>query len=130
MVKDLYAEFECPEAEYAPDFDITIKITKENHGWEKKTKVKKEMEDEEKEKIRAENEEKVERNGVKAKAIADRISCFKRDYIGAPIRNAMNACLAGKQEFKPLEIPYRQDEYMWVFQNTPEDCQVMFSLNL
>lgn len=31
MVKQLYPEFECPEAEYAADFDITLKITKE--GW-------------------------------------------------------------------------------------------------
>lgn len=43
MIKELYPEFECPEAEYIPDFDITLKITKE--GWPETSRVKRDMDE-------------------------------------------------------------------------------------
>lgn len=38
---------------------------------------------------------------------------FKRNFLGAPIRQAMKAAMAGKP-FTPAEIAYRQDEKYWV----------------
>jgi hypothetical protein len=87
MVKELYPEFECPESEYAGDFDITLKITKE--GWPKIEKVKRDMDEDAKVQLRAENEKRKEEILAKATSIADKVSQFKRDYIGAPIRKCM-----------------------------------------
>ena len=73
------------------------------------------MDEDEKVQLRAENEKKKEEILAKATAVADKVSQFKRDYIGAPIRKCMNSCMANKQEFKAVEVPYRQDEKYWIF---------------
>jgi hypothetical protein len=41
----------------------------------------------------------------------------------------MNSCIASKEEFKAVEVPYRQDEKYWVFQSGPEEINVYYSLN-
>lgn len=46
--------------------------------------------------LRAENEAKKEEITAKAVAVADKISQFKRDYIGSPMRKCMNSCLSSK----------------------------------
>ena len=53
---------------------------------------------------------------------------FKRNFLGAPIRQAMKASVA-KTDFKPAEIPYRQDEKYWVVNPAKDGVQVFFALN-
>jgi hypothetical protein len=71
------------------------------------------MDEDQQNKIREENELiRVERAKV-TEEIANRISMFKRNFLGAPIRQAMKAAIAGKP-FTPAEVAYRQDEKFWV----------------
>lgn len=71
------------------------------------------MDEETQNKVREENEIiRVERAKV-TDDMAHRVSMFKRNFLGAPIRQAMKAALAGKPN-APAEIPYRQDEKYWV----------------
>ena len=53
---------------------------------------------------------------------------FKRNFLGAPIRQAMKASIAGKP-FTPAEIPYRQDEKYWVINPAKDEVQVFFAIN-
>lgn len=111
MLEELYKDFICPKAEYTQDFDVTLNIS--TKGLPQTKRVKKSMTEEEGNKIREENEHiRVERAKV-TDDIAHRISMFKRNFLGAPIRQAMKAALAGKPN-APAEIPYRQDEKYWV----------------
>ena len=60
--------------------------------------------------------------------IATRISMFKRNFLGAPIRLAMKSALSGKPCAAAI-IPYRQDEKYWVFVTEGDSVQVFFALN-
>lgn len=53
---------------------------------------------------------------------------FKRNFLGAPIRQAMKASIA-KTPFTPAEIPYRHDEKYWVVNPSKDEVQVFFALN-
>lgn len=53
---------------------------------------------------------------------------FKRDFIGAPIRNAMTKAVAG-EEFTPCEISYRPREKYWVLCPNKGTVQVIFSVH-
>jgi hypothetical protein len=86
------------------------------------------MSEEEANKVREENEViRVERAKV-TDEIANRISMFKRNFLGAPIRKAMKAAQAGT-EFKPAQVPYRQDEKYWVVNPAKDEVQVFFAIN-
>lgn len=93
----------------------------------KTIKIKKNMDEETKTKIR-EEKVAVEENFEKiTDDYANRISCFKRDYVGAPIYAAMKAALKG-EKFEPVEVPYRSDEKYWVFSDKSE-VTVVYGLN-
>jgi hypothetical protein len=58
-----------------------------------------------------------------------KFSCFKRDFMGAPIRRAMiNLAKGAGQPSDSCEIPYRADEKYWVMASKSE-VTVSFALN-
>jgi hypothetical protein len=58
-----------------------------------------------------------------------KFSCFKRDFMGAPIRRALMNLKAGTVNPKDsCEISYRPDEKYWVVSGAKE-VTVSFSLN-
>ena len=68
-----------------------------------------------------------------------KFSCFKRDFMGAPIRRALKALHKGSLDFKlnklgaanpafSCEISYRPDEKYWVLSSKTE-VTVAFALN-
>jgi hypothetical protein len=58
-----------------------------------------------------------------------KFSCFKRDFLGAPIRRALLSLKAGAGNPKDsCEIAYRPDEKYWVIASAKE-VTVSFSLN-
>ena len=61
------------------------------------------MSDEEAEAIRAKNEEIRKQRDEICDQIATKYSCFKRDFLGAPIRKAMNKLLAKQNDFSLLD---------------------------
>ena len=66
-------------------------------------------------KIKAENEEVRKLREKMADEISYKFSCFKRDFMGAPIWRALKNLKSG--EGKPedsCEINYRADEKYWV----------------
>jgi hypothetical protein len=72
------------------------------------------MTEEEAEVIRTQNEKiRKEREEV-CDQIATKFAQFKRDFLSAPIRKAMN-CITTKTQFKPCQIDYRKNEKFWVF---------------
>ena len=86
------------------------------------------MTEDEANKIRAANEEiRVSREKL-ADEIATKFSQFKRDFLSAPIRMAMNMVLAGKDGFKACQINYRKDERFWVF-GSSNDVSCTFEVN-
>jgi hypothetical protein len=72
------------------------------------------MTEEEAEAIRAKNEEIRKARDEQCEAIANKFSCFKRDFLGAPIRKAMKKLLAKENDFKACQIEYRKQEMFWV----------------
>jgi len=93
MLQELYPEYICPKAEYTSGFDVTLHIS--TSGLPQTKKVKKSMDEEQQNKIREENEViRAERAKV-TDEIANRVSMFKRNFLGAPIRKAMKASVAG-----------------------------------
>jgi hypothetical protein len=126
MLEELYPDYICPKTEYFPEFDVTMRISTKNLPQTKK--IKKSMDEETANKIREENETiRVERGKI-TEAIADKVAQFKRNFLGAPIRQAMKAAIAQK-DFKPAEIPYRQDEKYWVVNPAKDEVQVFFAIN-
>ena len=91
------------------------------------TKVKNTMSEEEKEQVRAKNEEIRKEREAYAQQISTKFAQFKRDFMGAPIRLAMKCSLAGKS-LPPLEIPYRPTENFWV-QTSEKDVTVTFPVH-
>ena len=83
--------------------------------------VKKTMSEEEATEVRSKNEDIRKERDVQATKIADKFSCFKRDFIGAPIWRAMKDIVDKKAPAKPCQIDYRKDEKYWVF---PEEKAV------
>jgi actin related protein 2/3 complex subunit 2 len=58
-----------------------------------------------------------------------KFSCFKRDFLGAPIRRALLALKNGTaKQSDSCEIPYRSDEKYWVIASQKE-VTVSFALN-
>ena len=85
------------------------------------------MTEEEKDAAKEENIAiQVERDAACA-AIADVVSCFKRDYIGSPILAGIEVAINGGN-FAPAEIPYRADEKYYVFAKEGE-LTVVWGLN-
>lgn len=126
MLKEIYPNYICPKGEYEKDFDVTMHI---GTGTLPKTKkVKKDMDEEQATKIREENEIiRVER-AKQAEDIATHVSLFKRNFLSAPIRQAMKAAIAGSP-FTPAEVAYRQDEKFWVINPAKDEVQVLFAIN-
>ena len=86
------------------------------------------MSEEETAKVREENEKiRVERD-AEADRIANKFSCFKRDFMGAPIRKAITMVQAKQDGFKPCQIDYRTEESYWVF-GSKDDVAVCFQVN-
>jgi hypothetical protein len=126
MLQELYSEFICPKEQYAEGFDVSLQINA--GGFPKTKKIKKTMDENESNKIREENELiRVERAKVTGE-IAQRISHFKRNFLGAPIRAAIKAAIEGKP-IAPAQVPYRQDEKYWVLNPDKNEVQVFFAIN-
>lgn len=94
----------------------------------KTQKVKKAMTEEQQEQVRQSNEEiRAQRQG-KIDKIASKIACFKRDFVGAPIRRALLQIQAGKVATN-CEVPYRKDEKYWITSTEAGSASFMFSFN-
>ena len=94
----------------------------------KTKKVKKSMDEKEADAVREENDKiRIERREM-IEPIAERISCFKKDFMSAPIRRAMLSALEGKI-VDPVEVPYRQDEKFWVLMPAADEVQVYLAVN-
>lgn len=94
----------------------------------KTKKVKKSMSEEEAEAIRQENDLiRIKRKDL-IEPIAERLSVFKKDFMSAPIRLAMEAALKGTT-VPPMEVAYRQDEKFWVVMPAKDEVQVYLSVN-
>lgn len=126
MLEELYKEFICPKNEYCEGFDVTLGI--DTKSFPKTKKIKKGTEEEDANKIRQENEVIRQERAKVTDEIASRLSEFKRNFLGAPIRAAMKAALQGKP-IEPCEMPYRQDEKYWVFNPDKDEVQVFFAVN-
>lgn len=125
MLEELYKEFVCPKESYAEGFDVSLHISTKGLPKTKKTKG---LDEEQAAKVKEENELiRAERAKV-TDEIANRISMFKRNFLGAPIRQAMKAAIAGKPN-APAEIAYRQDEKYWVINPDKDEVQVFFAIN-
>ena len=57
-----------------------------------------------------------------------KFSCFKKDFLGAPIRRALISLKAGAgKPSDSCEIPYRKDEKYWVV-SSKDEVTVSFAL--
>ena len=86
------------------------------------------MTEEEADVVRAKNDIIRQERDVAAEAIANKFSCFKRDFMGAPIWRAMKAIQNGSEPSKPCQIDYRKKEKYWVFPDK-KDVSVTFEVD-
>ena len=112
MLQADYSDFACPDAEKIPDFDVTLKIS--TAGMPQTQKVSKKMSEEEATAVRENNEKVREERQKLADAITLRVSKFKRDFMGSPIRKALLEIAEDKQ-VAACCIPYRADEKYWIY---------------
>jgi len=127
MLNAIYADYLLPEAEWDPDFDLTLKIDCSNMPKTQKIS-KKNMDEETQEKVRQENDLiKIERKAL-VEPIAELISKFKMQFISAPIRRCFMSALEGKA-LDSIEIAYRSDEKYWVMMPAKNEVQVYFAVN-
>jgi len=115
----LNLEYQIPQSEYLLDYDISLGI--DCSKLPKTQKVKKDMDEAQANEVRSKNEEiRKERDRV-AEEICMKFSCFKKDFLGAPIRRALKALNAGSgNPTDSCELPYRVDEKYWVVSNMGE----------
>ena len=127
MLEEVYADYQLDEAEWDPDFDITLKI--DCSGLPKTHKIsKKNMDEETQDKLREENDKiRIDRKAL-VNPIAELVSKFKMYFISAPIRRFLKSSLEGKQ-IDPVEIAYRLDEKYWVVMPAKNEVQVFFGVN-
>lgn len=111
MLEQEYAAYAHPRDQWDEDSDVTLAIG--TGDFPKTQKVKKSMPEEEQVAVRASNEEVRAQRTARVEEIATKIAKFKRDFIGAPIRQALMQ-MQGNQKVSSCEIPYRKDEKYWV----------------
>ena len=93
MLEEEYKQHLVAKADFDEGFDVTLSI--DTSGFPQTNKIKKNDAEEVAEKKREENEQiRAERTGL-VEGIADKISKFKRDFLGAPIRQALIKAAAG-----------------------------------
>lgn len=126
MLDELYKGLVLPEEKSIKAAQITLAI--DASGLAKTQKVKKTMGEEEANQIRAKNEEIRKERDEACDKIALRFSCFKRDFMSAPIAKAMKMCLEKKDGFQPCQLDYRKEERFWVF-GSGQDVLVTFEVN-
>ena len=79
------------------------------------------MDEEEGNKIRASNEEVRKQRDAMVDQICMKFSSFKKDFLGAPIRRALNGLKVGAgNPADSCEISYRQEEKYWVVSSKSE----------
>lgn len=124
--RDIVIEYQLPAAEHLQDFDITLGI--DCSKLPKTQKVKKDMDEAQANAVRAKNEEvRKERDRV-AEEICMKFSCFKKDFLGAPIWRALKALAShGAVPAEACELPYRGDEKYWVV-SAKGEVTISFSL--
>lgn len=95
MLEEKYKEFNAEIlSKDDPDFDVTLVI--DLNDMPKTKKIKKSMEEAEAEAIRQENDLiRIKRKDL-IEPTAERLSEFKKDFLSAPIRLAMNKVLKGE----------------------------------
>lgn len=126
MLEEEYKEYLVPKDEYDAGFDVTLAI--DTSGFPATKKIKKTDDEETAQKIRDENDEVRKTRSTKVNEIAEKISKFKRDFLGAPIRKAFLCAKEGKP-FDPCEVPYRSNEKYWLLQPDKSDVQLIFSVH-
>lgn len=73
------------------------------------------MDEEQANQVRAKNEETRKERDRIAEEICMKFSCFKKDFLGAPIRRALKSLQTGSGvPTESCELPYRIDEKYWV----------------
>jgi actin related protein 2/3 complex subunit 2 len=78
--------------------------------------------------VKAENEEIRKQRDKIVEEICMKFSCFKKDFLGAPIRRAIKQLKNGAgNPSHSCELPYRQDEKYWVVASKDE-VTVSFAL--
>lgn len=78
--------------------------------------------------VKAENEEIRKQRDKIVDEICMKFSCFKKDFLGAPIRRALKQLKTGAgNPSHSCELPYRQDEKYWVVASKDE-VTVSFAL--
>ena len=113
MLEEEFKDYLLPKEEFDQGYAVTLAIDTSKFAQTKK--IKKSDDEETAAKVRAENEAIRAERAEQVDGIAEKFAKFKRDFIGAPIRNAMKKALAGEQ-FTPCEIPYRKNEKYWLLQ--------------
>jgi len=126
MLDELYQDNQLPKEKHLSQCDITLGIDTSNIP--QTMKVSKSMTEEEAEATRSKNEDIRKQREDTATTIATKFAQFKRDFLGAPIRKAMNNVKNKKNDFKPCQINYRKDERYWVF-GSDKDVRVIFEVN-
>ena len=126
MLEEEYSNFALPRDQWIPDWDVTLSISTAN--FPKTAKVKKNMSEEEQEAVRANNETIRTQRAAAVDEIATKIAKFKRDFIGAPIRQALLSIQSGGTP-TPCEIPYRKDEKYWIRSSEAGNVSFYISFN-
>lgn len=127
MLNELYKEYLLPESENIPNYDITLGI--DISKLPKPTKVKKNTDESAANQIKQANEQVKKEREKMIDELSAKFACFKRDFLGAPIRRALKELSLGAgNPAHSCEISYRSDEKYWVVV-TKSDVSVSFALN-
>lgn len=110
LLKTKYADFNHGDKHLG--YDVVLSLTPDMKP--KKVKAPSGASEEEKAKIKEENAELKVKLAKLAEEVADKWCMFKSDFMGAPIRKALNDVKEENKENYFVEIPYRRNEKYWI----------------
>ena len=110
LLKTRYADYNLGDE--MPGYDVVVSLDPEKKP--KKVKASSGASEEEKAKVKEENAEIKLKLAELAAEVADTWCRFKSEFMGAPIRKALNDLQEENKETYLCKIPYRRHEVYWV----------------
>lgn len=124
LESEKYAEFN--KGDELEDCDVVLSLHAEDLP--QKQKTPEDATEEEKAQIKEENAEIKQKIAEMAESVAKTWSVFKVDFMGAPIRKALNEIKEENKEEYLVEIPYRKNEKYWI-KKTENNASIIFSIH-
>lgn len=124
MLKERYADFYTEDKHEG--YTVVLKVNGSSKP--KKTKAPEGASEEEKAKVKEDNAQIKVKVAEMAEEIASKLCIILSEFVGAPIRKALQDVKEENKETYMIEIPYRKSEKYWI-KKTDTSAIIFYSIN-